>query len=220
MIAVEDQGVGIPEAYLDKIFDPYFTTKEKGSGLGLATSYSIIRNHGGRIDIRSTVGKGSTFLIYLPAVRTEASLPEKQPQPAPVQKARVLVMDDEELIRKVAEELLRSLGHEVTVAENGDAAIEKYERAKVQGKPFDAVILDLTIRGGKGGAETMRALLDLDPDVNAIVSSGYSDDEIIATYRQHGFRAFLKKPYHVDDLARALADAGRERGATGASPEH
>ena len=212
VIGVEDQGVGIPEAYLDKIFDPYFTTKEKGSGLGLATSYSIIRNHGGRIDIRSIVGKGSTFLIYLPAIRTEASLPEKQPQPAPAQKVRVLVMDDEELIRKVAQELLRSLGHEVTVVENGDAAIEQYRGAKIQGSPFDVVILDLTIRGGKGGAETMRALLDIDPDVNAIVSSGYSDDEIIATYRQHGFRAFLKKPYHIDDLARALADAGRERG--------
>jgi two-component system, cell cycle sensor histidine kinase and response regulator CckA len=100
------------------------------------------------------------------------------------------------------------LGHSVEFAEHGDAAIEKYRQAKAEGRPFDAVILDLTIRGGRGGAETVQALLSIDPGVKAVVSSGYSDDEIIATYRQHGFRAFLKKPYSLEDLNRALADAG------------
>jgi PAS domain S-box-containing protein len=204
VIGIEDQGVGIPQAYLDKIFDPYFTTKEKGSGLGLATSYSIIRNHGGRIEVRSVVGTGSTFLIYLPAVSTEASLPAERPHPAPARKARVLVMDDESVIRLVAQALLGSLGHDVEAAENGDAAVGLYRRAIAEGRPFDVVILDLTVRGGKGGAETLRELLEIDPGVKAIVSSGYSDDEVIATYLQHGFCSFLKKPYDVQELSRVL----------------
>jgi two-component system cell cycle sensor histidine kinase/response regulator CckA len=208
MISIEDQGVGIPENCLDKIFDPYFTTKEKGNGLGLATSYSIIKNHGGRIEVTSKVGIGTVFHIYLPAVQVEASLPVERPQLSADRPVRVLVMDDEELIRKVARELLEILGHSVEFAEHGDAAIEKYKQAKDEGRPFDAVILDLTIRGGRGGAETVQAMLSIDPGVKAVVSSGYSDDEIIATYRQHGFRAFLKKPYSLEDLNRALADAG------------
>ncbi len=206
VIGIEDQGVGIQEAHLDKIFDPYFTTKEKGSGLGLATSYSIIRNHGGRIEVRSVVGKGSTFHIYLPATRTAAPLPAERPQPASTRKARVLVMDDELIIRKVAQELLGSLGHDVAVAENGDAAVEQYRRAIAEGRPFDVVILDLTVRGGKGGAETMRELLAIDPGVKAVVSSGYSDDQVIATFRQHGFCFFLKKPYDIQELGRVLND--------------
>jgi len=206
VIGIEDQGIGIQEAYLDKIFDPYFTTKEKGSGLGLATSYSIIRNHGGRIEVRSVVGKGSIFHIYLPAVRTTSSLPAERSRPAPARKARVLVMDDEVIIRRVAQELLRSLGHDVMAAENGDAAVEQYQRARAEGRPFDVVILDLTVRGGKGGAETLRELLAIDPGVKAVVSSGYSDDQVIATFPQHGFRSFLKKPYDIQELGRVLND--------------
>jgi PAS domain S-box-containing protein len=204
VIGIEDQGVGIPQAYLDKIFDPYFTTKEKGSGLGLATSYSIIRNHSGRIEVRSVVGTGSTFLIYLPAVSTEASLPAERPHPAPARKGRVLVMDDESVIRLVAQALLGSLGHDVEAAENGDAAVGLYRRAIAEGRPFDVVILDLTVRGGKGGAETLRELLEIDPGVKAVVSSGYSDDQVIATYLQHGFCSFLKKPYDMQELSRVL----------------
>jgi PAS domain S-box-containing protein len=204
VIGIEDQGIGIQEAYLDKIFDPYFTTKEKGSGLGLATSYSIIRNHGGLIEVGSVPGKGSVFRIYLPADRAKDSLSAERPQPAPARKARVLVMDDEPIIRRVAQEMLGSLGHDVAVAEHGEAAVEQYQRAIAEGRPFDVVILDLTIRGGKSGDETLRELLEIDPGVKAVVSSGYSDDEVVATYRQHGFRSFLKKPYDIQELCRIL----------------
>jgi PAS domain S-box-containing protein len=207
IVSIEDQGVGIPENCLDKIFDPYFTTKEKGSGLGLATSYSIIKNHGGRIEVRSEVGIGTNFAIYLPSVKAEPVLSAERPPSAAARPARVLVMDDEEIIRTVARELLEMLGHSVEFAGHGDAAIEKYKQAKAEGRPFDVVILDLTVRGGKGGAETMRDLLAIDPDVNAVVSSGYSDDEVTATYRQHGFRAFLRKPYDINELASVLNDA-------------
>jgi CheY-like chemotaxis protein len=150
------------------------------------------------------VGTGSTFLIYLPAVSTEASLPVERPHPAPARKGRVLVMDDESVIRLVAQALLGSLGHDVEAAENGDAAVGLYRRAIAEGRPFDVVILDLTVRGGKGGAETLRELLAIDPCVKAVVSSGYSDDQVIATYLQHGFCSFLKKPYDMQELSRVL----------------
>ncbi|MHB8843947.1 MAG: PAS domain-containing hybrid sensor histidine kinase/response regulator [Nitrospirota bacterium] len=205
-IVVRDRGMGIPAEHLPRIFDPYFTTKEKGSGLGLATSYSIVKNHDGTIDVSSELGRGTTFTVYIPATRT---VPAPSASSGPGTRAagrshRVLVMDDEPLVRAVAAELLRELGHDADFAEHGDAAIEKYKKAMAEGRPFDAVILDLTIRGGKGGAETVQELLEIDPGVKAVVSSGYSDDEIIATYRQHGFCAFLKKPYDMTDLTRVL----------------
>ena len=203
-IAIEDQGVGIPAQYLDKVFDPYFTTKEKGSGLGLATSYSIIRNHGGRIEARSAVGTGTTIVLQLPAV-IAAPVQEARPEPvAAPRTGRILFMDDEDIVRRVADEMLRLLNHEVEFAERGEAAIEKYTAARAAGKPFDVVILDLTIRGGMGGAETMRKLLEIDPGVKAVVTSGYSDDAVIASYREHGFRAFLKKPFHFEGLKRTV----------------
>ena len=205
-LSISDGGIGIPADYLTKIFDPYFTTKEKGSGLGLATSYSIVKNHDGMIDVSSVLGKGSTFTIYLPATREvlESAAASVSARCTTGKKCRVLVMDDEPVVRLVAGELLRELGHETEFAEHGDSAIEKYRRAKAAGKPFDVVILDLTIRGGKGGAETLRELLEIDPGVKAVVSSGYSDDEVLATYRQHGFRSFLKKPYNIQELDRML----------------
>jgi two-component system cell cycle sensor histidine kinase/response regulator CckA len=208
-LSISDGGIGIPAEYLTKIFDPYFTTKEKGSGLGLATSYSIVKNHDGSISVASELGKGSTFTVYLPAFRAAQEQAAASASAVPVagRKGRVLVMDDEPIVRVVAGELLRELGHEAEFAEHGDSAIEKYRRAKAEGRPFDVVILDLTIRGGKGGAETLRELLEIDPGVKAVVSSGYSDDEVVATYRQHGFRSFLKKPYDMKELGRMLDDA-------------
>ena len=200
-IAIRDTGIGISEQYLGKIFDPYFTTKEKGSGLGLATSYSIIKNHNGVIDVKSEVDKGSEFVIYLPA--TASMKGEAQATPAPTtpgRPGRMLVMDDDPVIRDVACELLKALGHTVEFASQGTEAIEKYQEAQRSGTPFDAVILDLTVRGGMGGAETLQKLLEVDPCVKAIVSSGYSDDAVIAGYREQGFMAFLKKPYNVDEL--------------------
>lgn len=205
-LAVQDSGVGIPERYLTKIFDPYFSTKEKGSGLGLATSYSIIKNHGGVIDVSSAPGKGTIFTVYLPATRAarHKTGPSAAAGRTVGRTCRVLVMDDEQLVRVVAGELLRELGHEVEFAEHGDAAIGKYRLAKAEGRPFDLVILDLTIRGGKGGAETLRELLKIDPGVKAVVSSGYSDNAETADYKAHGFRAFLKKPYDMRELGRVL----------------
>jgi PAS domain S-box-containing protein len=207
-LSISDGGIGIPAEYLTRIFDPYFTTKEKGSGLGLATSYSIIKNHDGLIDVSSVPGKGSTFTVFLPATRAaqESAMASDSARCTTGKKCRVLVMDDEPVVRVVAGELLRELGHEAEFAEHGDSAIERYRRAKAEGRPFDVVILDLTIRGGKGGAETMRELLAIDPGVKAVVSSGYSDDEVVATYRQYGFRSFLKKPYDMMELGRILDD--------------
>ena len=204
-IVFRDTGAGIPEKYLDKIFDPYFTTKEKGSGLGLATSYSIIKNHNGRIVVKSEMGKGTTFLIYLPAAA--AVRREEQTRPAaaaPGRTGRVLIMDDDPVILTVGGELIRALGHYAELSSQGKEAIAKYQGAQRSGQPFDVVILDLTIRGGMGGAETLRRLLQIDPGVKAVVSSGYSDDTAIAGYLELGFKAVLMKPYHVDDLREVL----------------
>jgi two-component system, cell cycle sensor histidine kinase and response regulator CckA len=205
-VTIKDHGIGIPEQYLAKIFDPYFTTKEKGSGLGLATAYSIIKNHNGLIEVKSRMGQGTTFVIYLPAIgpsqRTERTA--EAAVTANRSAGKVLVMDDEQVIRDIAGELLSALGHDVEFAKHGKEAIEKYEAAMRSGKPFDLVILDLTIRGGMGGAEVMGRLREVDPAINAVVSSGYSNDAITSTYRAQGFKAFLKKPYTVDALRDVL----------------
>ncbi len=205
VLSIADAGVGIPAQYLDKIFDPYFTTKEKGSGLGLATAYSIVRNHGGMIDVRTKPGEGSTFTIYLPALldstrKAAAVVPAQSPQRA----ARILVMDDEEIIRTLSRELINALGHEVDVAKHGEEALEKYQKAIAAGIPFDIVILDLTVRGGMGGTETIQKLREVDPAVKAIVSSGYSDDAAIANHPTLGFKAYLKKPYNIEQLRQTL----------------
>ncbi len=205
-IVIKDRGIGIPEQYQSKIFDPYFTTKEKGSGLGLATSYSIMKNHGGLIAVNSTVGLGAAFSLYIPATdivrKTEPARPARPASAGPG--GRILMMDDEQVIRNVAAELITTLGHRVEFAEHGNDVLEKYEAAIRAGKPFDAVILDLTIRGGMGGAEAVRELQKIDPGVRAVVSSGYSDDSIASNHRAQGFKAFLKKPYDVDSLREVL----------------
>jgi PAS domain S-box-containing protein len=204
-IAIRDTGIGISQQYLGRIFDPYFTTKEKGSGLGLATSYSIIKNHNGIIDVRSEVDKGSTFLLYLPA--RPAAKKEARAMPAiaaPGRTGRVLVMDDEPVIRDIACELIRALGHNAEFASQGKEAIKKYQEAQQSGRPFDIVILDLTVRGGMGGVETLQKLLEVDTRVKAVVSSGYSNDTVTAGFWKQGFKAFLKKPYNVDELENVL----------------
>ncbi len=205
-IEIRDSGVGIPEQYLDKIFDPYFTTKEKGSGLGLATSYSIVRNHDGQILVQSEVGKGTTITIYLPALEEapESLHSVEKMLPSMTKALRVLVMDDEELIRKLVTELLRALGHEVEVARHGNEAVEKYRAAMTTGRPFDVVILDLTIRGGMGGTETLQKLREMDASVKAVVSSGYADNAVLSGFLDHGFKAGLKKPYDIHELQAVL----------------
>ncbi|MCC6524001.1 MAG: PAS domain S-box protein [Polyangiaceae bacterium] len=203
-IAVRDTGVGIPAASVDRIFDPYFTTKEKGSGLGLATSYSIVKGHDGVVTVRSEVGRGTVFRVFLPAGKGPSSREPRATVPAPARRGRVLVMDDDETVRRVASALLAALGHEVELAAEGADALAAWRRARAAGRPFDLVILDLTVRGGMGGVEVLRQLAALDPAVKAVVSSGYADDEVLAAHRRHGFTAFLKKPYDLEALRSTL----------------
>jgi len=201
VISIKDNGIGIPEQYLSKIFDPYFTTKDKGSGLGLATSYSIVKNHGGAIDVKSKLGEGSTFFIYLPAIAAvEMSEPAVSENVQTSRKGRILLMDDEAIVRDIAGLMIRSLGHELELAEDGEEAIARYREAMETGRRFDMVVMDLTVRAGMGGEEAIKELLKIDPDIKAIVSSGYTDSSAISDYRKTGFRACLTKPYDIDLL--------------------
>jgi len=204
LLSVADQGIGIPQEHFEKIFDPYFTTKQKGSGLGLATSYSIIKRHGGHITVESEMGSGTTFRVYLPAVDT--FLPrELTPMEQSVQgRGRILVMDDDEMIRDVAGRILGRLGYEVEYAADGAEALVAYGEARKKDRLFDVVIMDLTIPGGMGGKETIRKLRELDPKARAIVSSGYSNDPIMAEFREYGFSGVVAKPYSIRILGEAV----------------
>ena len=206
-ISVADQGIGISEKHLDKIFDPYFTTKHEGSGLGLATVYSIIKNHHGRIQVQSTLGTGTTFTIFLPAAKsaTQTNQDEnKQKKGSQSRSGRILIMDDEEIIREICGEMLMALGHTVDYAADGQETLEKYQQAMKEGKPFDLVIMDLTIPGGMGGKEVIKKVLEIDPQAKAIVSSGYSQDDVMANYRNYGFCGVAAKPYLISDLDKIL----------------
>jgi len=206
-ITLEDEGVGISRDHLDRIFDPYFTTKQKGSGLGLATAYSIIQNHGCHLTVDAELGAGTTFRVYLPASKQKVRVSKKKAgkQTGLWARGRVLVMDDEEMIRKMLRKTLPLAGYEVEVAGDGAEAIGLYARARESGQPFDVVILDLTVPGGMGGKETIRRLLEIDPDVKAIVSSGYSTDPIMSDFRSYGFSAVAVKPYSAEALEETLA---------------
>ena len=207
-IAVTDHGSGIPAEYLDRIFYPFFTTRHKGSGLGLATSFSIARRHGGLLNVKSELGVGSTFYLYLPAsAETSSTRPDKKGAMKPVGKARILIMDDEEMVREVAGRMLRHIGYkDIESAADGAQAIKLYEAAMESGQPFSVVILDLTIPGGMGGMETMKKLLELDPGVRAIVSSGYSNESVMAGYKKYGFSGMIAKPYTSVELGKAVHD--------------
>jgi PAS domain S-box-containing protein len=220
-ITIEDNGIGISQENLQKIFDPYFTTKQKGSGLGLAITYSIIKKHGGYITVESEIGVGTTFHIYLPAslqkeiqkrsdpsallridtkpheVNDEEGKPSKS-------KGKILLMDDEDMIRFVTGEHLRRLKYEVETVEDGSEVLELYKSASESGNPFDAVIMDLTIPGGMGGREAIERLYEIDPEVRAIVVSGYANDPIMANYKKYGFCGVLAKPYETQELDETL----------------
>jgi PAS domain S-box-containing protein len=204
-ITVTDSGPGIAPEHIGKIFDPYFTTKLHGHGLGLATVFSIIRRHQGHIEVSSAVGKGTTFTFWLPAARHVEATPTSA---APFQHApkggRVLFMDDEEPIRRMADRLMRRMGLDFEAAADGQEAIERYREAKEGGHPFDLVIMDLTIPGGMGGREAISILRAYDPNVRAIVSSGYSSDLAMSDFRKHGFRGMVAKPYDIAELASVI----------------
>ncbi|MBU7013390.1 MAG: PAS domain S-box protein [Theionarchaea archaeon] len=204
-VSIQDEGIGIPEDYLKRIFEPYFSTKQKGSGLGLATSYSIIKNHEGCITVSSKLGSGTTFCIYLPASEKEAPHVEVLPPKGSEGKGRILLMDDEECILEATSEVLSFLGYESEVVRDGVDAVKSYKKAREQNQPFDAVIIDLTIKGKMSGQETIQHLLKIDADVKAIVSSGYSDDPVMANYEEYGFSGVVAKPYTIEELKETLA---------------
>lgn len=203
-ISVSDTGVGIPQDHLNKIFDPYFTTKPKGTGLGLATSYSIVKKHGGLMTVDSDEGIGTTFYFFLPSSGGEASPVEGPERPLVRGKGRILVMDDEALIRDLAGEFLTLMGYSVGFARNGTEAIRAYKEAMDEGEPFDAVIMDLTIPGGMGGKEAIQRLRRIDPHIKAVVSSGYSNDPIMSAHEKYGFKGVLPKPYDGNQLSEVL----------------
>ena len=205
-ITIQDKGVGIAPEHMDKIFDPYFSTKEKASGLGLASSYSIIKNHGGYIGVDSKIGEGSTFTLYLPASKIiyKAEERKKSQKTSLPERGKILIMDDEEPVRSAAKEMLTYLGYEADVAVDGDEALAMFKDAIASDSPYTVVILDLTIPGGMGGNETVKHLKKINPDVKAIVSSGYSNDPIMAEYKKYGFASIIIKPYRISDLEDAL----------------
>ncbi len=191
----------------EKIFDPYFSTRTEGSGLGLAICHSILEKHDGRISVSSTPGKGTTFTILLPVGGQDVVQVPPENKSVPPGQARILLMDDEEMIRELATEMLSFIGHQVTTVRDGQEAVENYRNAMDSEKPFDLVILDLTVPGGMGGKEAAELLLQLDPKARIIVSSGYSNDPVMAEYEQYGFVATISKPYDVNGLERILENA-------------
>lgn len=210
-ISIQDQGVGISEQHLPMIFDPYFSTKEKGArkgmGLGLSIAHSIVKQHHGFMTVGSELEVGTTFHIYLPAAERGAVEEKGVEEKAFKRKGTVLVMDDEKMFKNLSQQMLRSLGFEVDFVKDGTEAIEVYKRAMDCGEPFDAVILDLTVRGGMGGKQAIRKLREIAPEVKAIISSGYTDDPVMSDFREYGFVAALAKPYSKKGLSEALYKA-------------
>lgn len=201
-ITIKDQGVGIAKDHLLKLFDPYFTTKQEGSGLGLATTYSIIQKHGGHITVESQLGVGTTFHVYLPA--SDKIVAEKEEVKLIKGQGRILVMDDEASLEKLVGRMLKNLGYESEFAKDGAETIQMVKEAKEAEKPYDAVILDLTIPGKMGGQEAIKKLLQIDPELKAIVFSGYSNNPILANFEEYGFKGMMPKPFELRTLGKVL----------------
>ena len=204
-ITIKDHGIGIPEEHIDKVFDPFFTTKQRGSGLGLATSYSIVRKHGGLMQVKSHLGIGTTFTIYLPATQKKAFTAAGVKPGAAEGKGKILLMDDEEIVRETIGEMLSFLGYKTEFAKDGVEAIDLYIEALKSDEPFDIVILDLTVPGGMGGQEAMEEFLAIDPKIRAIVSSGYANNRIMSEYTRFGFVDVITKPYKLEELGETVS---------------
>ncbi len=204
-ISIKDQGIGIPEEHLAKIFGTYFTTKQKGHGLGLAISHFIIKSHGGHITVESQVGVGTTFYIYISACPEQVPIQEEEAEEnVYMGDGKILVMDNEESIIDITCAMLNNIGYEVTAARDGTEAIMLYREGKDSGHPFDAVLMDLTIPGGMGGREAIQELIAIDPGIKAIVSSGYSNDPAMTNFESYGFSDVIAKPYGLKELSKVL----------------
>jgi signal transduction histidine kinase/CheY-like chemotaxis protein len=207
-IDFSDNGPGIPSEDLLRIFEPFFTTKPAGQGLGLAVSYSIMRQHGGLLTVSSKLGAGSTFTLFLPSA--DGPVVAEQPASSPAAKARsarILLVEDEEPVRRLTTKLLGKLGYRVAAAEDGEQALQAYHEARAAGNEFDVVITDLTLRGGVGGREIAAAILTANPDARLVVTSGFFDQPLLSEYRENGFRGALRKPYLIQDLQCAVQKA-------------
>ena len=204
-IDIIDSGSGIPASLIDKIFDPYFTTKQEGSGLGLAVTHSIISKHDGYISVQSKPGEGTTFTIYLPAsTREQKKENSKTAIETNTNRAKIMIMDDEEMVRDIAKAILVMLGHDVILAADGEEAVELYKKERNSGQPIDIIIMDLTIPGGMGGESAVQEILAINPAAKVIVSSGYSNDPIMAHYQDYGFSAAIVKPFQIQDIMDVL----------------
>jgi PAS domain S-box-containing protein len=201
----QDEGTGIPARHLSRIFDPYFTTKQEGTGLGLASAFSIVRRHDGHILADSTPGTGTTLTVFLCASARKQTAPVRAAVRAKSGTGRILVMDDEDSVRNACAAMLENLGYESVCVKNGEEASQVFEASLTSGRKFEGVILDLTIRGGMGGVATIRRLRELDPGVVAIVSSGYSTDVVLSEYASYGFRGFVAQPYTMEQLSDVLS---------------
>lgn len=207
-VSVSDQGEGIRPENLERIFEPYFTTKESGSGLGLAMCRSIIKVHGGHIAVESKQGAGTRFTFHLPALQATCRSSGEQAEPIQVVKGKgsVLVMDDEEMVRQIASDMLSHIGYTVTLCEDGESAVDTFRRAADAGQPFDYAVLDLTIPGSGGAIAVLSRLRAIDPAAKVLVSSGYAEDPAIVRPTEFGFSGSVRKPYTIEQLSRAFTD--------------
>jgi len=206
-LQIKDEGAGIPENFLDKIFEPYFTTKENGSGLGLSIVYNIVKNHNGHIEVESSEGIGTTFTIYLPAGNIETIIHKKEVLEDSVKKdlsGKVLVMDDEDIVRETIKDMLSSIGFTVKTVSDGKEAVEIYRECFEKGEKFDFVVMDLTIRGGIGGKEAIKEVLKIDSSAKVIVASGYSEGDVISNYFKYGFKGVVIKPFTIEQLKKEI----------------
>jgi two-component system cell cycle sensor histidine kinase/response regulator CckA len=204
MVSIHDRGCGIPKEFIDKIFDPYFTTKPKGTGIGLASVYSIIKKHGGYIQVESEEKIGTNFVFYLPAAKTKNTEKGSKDNARKNSSPHILIMDDDIDIGKILIKILNKIGYAAELTKEGTEAIFRYQEALSGNHPFDIVIMDLTIRGGMGGREACGHILKIDPKAKIIVSSGYSNDPILARYEDYGFVDVLVKPFSIDNMIKAI----------------